>query len=294
VILLTGATGYVGGHLVPALEQRSEGLRCLTRRPGSLEGKVAARTEVARGDVADRESLAAALDGVRAAFYLVHSLDSEGGFSDRELHAAETFAAAARDAGVERIVYLGGLASDGDDLSDHLASRQAVGRVLRESGVPTIEFRASIVIGEGSASYELLRTVVEHLPAGVLPGWTRSLTQPIAIADVVSYLVAALDVEPAESAVVEIGGPERLRYVDLMSRFAEQQGLTRLYLASPVQDPPGAQTALGLLQSVVPERARVWLRLVDSMRNDSVVTDDSAAGFGIEPLGVDAALDAAA
>ncbi len=191
LILLTGATGYVGGRLLKALEKENYQIRCLARRPEFLRPRVAESTQVVKGDVLDQPSLRAAVEGVDSAYYLVHSMGSGGTFEKDDRRAAENFAQTAREAGVRRIIYLGGLGG-GPALSPHLASRQEVGRILRESGVPTIEFRASIIIGSGSLSFEMIRALVDRLPVMITPRWVRILAQPIAIEDVISYLLAAL------------------------------------------------------------------------------------------------------
>jgi uncharacterized protein YbjT (DUF2867 family) len=292
MILLTGATGYVGSHVLERLEGEARPVRALTRRPGELENAVAETTEVVRGDVHDAASLAVALDGVDAAVYLVHSLGADD-FADRDRDAAVTFAEAARAAGVGRIVYLGGLGRGGE-LSPHLASRHEVGKILRESGVPTVELRASIVIGEGSASYDLLQFVVERVPAAVVPDWVRSPSQPIAVDDVVSYLVAALDVPIDGSRVYEVGGPEPLSYLDLMTAYARLRGLRRAFVPVPVVVPPAADLWQRAFDAVAPQRARVWLRLVESLRNETTVEDDAARrDFDVAPRSVDDALRAA-
>ncbi len=169
LVLVTGATGYVGGRLLQSLEQQGYQLRCLARRPDSLRSKAAASTEIVAGDVLDRVSLDAALRGVRIAYYLVHSMSSAGSFEENDRRAAHNFAAAAKAAGVAGIIYLGGLGDEQETLSPHLRSRQEVGRILRESGVPVLEFRASIVIGSGSLSFEMIRSLVERLPIMITP-----------------------------------------------------------------------------------------------------------------------------
>jgi uncharacterized protein YbjT (DUF2867 family) len=281
-VLLTGATGHVGGRLLARFERERRPVRCLTRSPDKLAGRVVSTTEVVQGDVLDAATLGAALDGVTTAYYLVHSLAGGGAFADDDRAAAQFFAVAARDAGVERLVYLGGLGG-GDGLSDHLASRQEVGRILRESGVPTIEFRTSIVVGAGSASFELIRSIVDTLPAIVVPDWLENASQPIAVDDAVEYLAAALDVPLAGSAIYEIGGADRVSYLELMREYARARGLRRLMTTVP------ATSALPteLLARVAPERARVALNLLDGLRNETIVRDDAArrAFSHIEPLG---------
>jgi uncharacterized protein YbjT (DUF2867 family) len=281
-ILLTGATGYVGGRLLRALEERGARVRCLARRPEFLRPRLGPGTEVVQGDVRDAASLRRALEDVGTAYYLVHSMGSRGRFAEEDRLAAEAFGAAARERGVRRLVYLGGLGAE-EDLSTHLASRQEVGRLLRESGVPTIEFRASIILGSGSLSFELIRALVEKLPVMITPRWVRRQAQPIGIEDVVAYLLAALDV-PAENGVFEIGGPDRASYLDLMLEYARQRGLRRWILPVPVLSPGLSSLWLGL---VTPIYARVGRKLIDSLRHDTVVTDSAALDvFPIRPRGL--------
>src|SRR6201986_4240841 len=223
-VLLTGATGYVGGRLLQRLEASGRQVRCLTRRPAALATRVAGGTEVVDGDVLDAASLRRAMDGVAAAYYLVHSMETSTKFEALDRTAARNFAEAARAAGVRRIVYLGGLGS-GDRLPPHLASRQEVGAILRSSGVPTIEFRASIVIGSGSASYELVRALVESLPGIIAPPWVGTAAPPIAIEDVLEYLLAALEREEHGNAIFEIGGADPVTYAELIREYARQRGL---------------------------------------------------------------------
>jgi uncharacterized protein YbjT (DUF2867 family) len=218
----------------------------------------------------------------------VHSMGSSRDFEAEDRRAAENLAAAARAAGVRRIVYLGGL-GEASDLSPHLASRQEVGRVLRESGVQTIELRASIILGSGSLSFEMIRALVEALPVMVTPRWVDRRAQPIAIEDVLEYLVAAADAATAGSEVVEIGGPDRVSYADLMREYASQRGLRRVLLRVPFLTPRLSSLWLGL---VTPLYARVGRKLIDSVRNDTVVTSTRAAELfpAIRPRGVRDAL----
>ncbi len=213
-----------------------------------------------------------ALRDVHTAYYLVHSMASSRDYAENDRKGAEHFARAAREAGVQRIIYLGGL-GHGEMLSRHLASRQEVGRIFRESGVPTIELRASIVIGSGSLSFELVRALVEKLPAMVTPRWVDTPTQPIGIEDVVAYLVAALDRPAGESTIYEIGGPDRVSYGDLMREYARLRGLKRVMVPVPVLSPRLSGLWLGL---VTPVYSQVGRELIDGMRNPTVVEDDRA------------------
>jgi uncharacterized protein YbjT (DUF2867 family) len=282
LILLTGATGYVGGHLLRELEKSGCAVRCLTRNPDSFAAHDVETTTVVSADLTDAESLRAAMDGVHTAYYLVHSMNSNAAFEEEDRKAALAFGAAARDAGVKKIIYLGGLAS-GESLSSHLRSRQEVGKILRESGTPTIEFRASIIIGPGSFSFEMIRALVERLPVMVMPQWVKTPTQPIAIEDVIAYLIAALYLEIEESCVVEIGGSDQVSYQELLREYAKQRGMTRLMIPVPVLSPRLSSLWLGL---VTPVFARIGRELVDGLRNETIVRDPAALQlFSIRPRG---------
>lgn len=288
LVLLTGATGYIGGRLLKRLEQRDVQLRCLARQPRRLAQRVAAKTEIVQGDVLDRDSLDAALVGVETAFYLVHSMNSEGDFESEDCQAATNFALAAREAGVKRIIYVGGLGDSRGALSPHLRSRQDVGRALQQARCQVIELRASIVIGSGSLSFELVRSLVERLPLMICPKWVATFAQPIAIEDLLEYLLAALDWDQEESRVFEIGGPDRATYGDIMREYAKQRGLRRYLISVPVLTPRLSSLWLGL---ITPIYARVGRKLVESMRNPTVVNDDSAlACFAVRPRGLKEAI----
>jgi uncharacterized protein YbjT (DUF2867 family) len=281
LILLTGATGYVGGRLRWRLERPGRRLRLMTRRPEHVRTRAAAGTEVVYGDVGDRASLDAALAGVDTAYYLVHSMASGTDYRETDRHGARAFGAAAARAEVRRIVYLGGLGEG--RLSGHLSSRQEVGRILAASGVPTLELRASIVIGSGSTSFEMIRALVDRLPVMITPRWVRTLTQPIAIEDVLDYLVEAADVALDASRVVEIGGADRVSYGDLMREYARQRGLRRVMVPVPALTPRLSSLWLGI---VTPVYARVGRELVEGLRNETVVQDRSALGlFRVRPRG---------
>src|ERR1700730_16882718 len=234
--LLTGASGYIGGRLLRRLEASRRPVRCLTRRPEVLRARVAPGTQVVPGDVLDRGSLDAALEGVHTAYYLVHSMGGRGDFEELDRRGAINFADAARAARVSQLVYLGG-PGDGGDLSPHLASRHEVGRLLRAGGVPTIELRASIVIGSGSASFEIVRALVERLPVIVAPRWVETLAQPIAVEDVVEQLLGA--VEPARpiEAVYETGAAAQVTSADVRREYSRQRGLRRRVVRLPILTP---------------------------------------------------------
>ena len=287
-ILLTGASGYVGGRLLGALERAGVRVRCLVRDPARVASRVGPGTEVVRGDVVTGEGVGAALRGIDTAYYLIHSMGAAHGFEERDREAARRFGVAARAAGVRRIVYLGGLADERGPLSPHLRSRLEVGRVLRASGVPVIELRASIVIGSGSLSFEMIRSIVEHLPVLVTPRWVSMKAQPIGIDDLLAYLLAAIELPRPDGGVFEIGGADRLSYGDLMREYARQRGLRRFMIPVPVLSPRLSSYWLGL---VTPVYARIGRKLIDSIRHSSVVRNDSARrAFGIQPMDIRTAI----
>jgi uncharacterized protein YbjT (DUF2867 family) len=282
-VLVTGASGFVGGRLAPALEQAGHEVRAMTRRPERYRG---AGTPVA-GDVADESSLRAALEGCAAAYYLVHSLDSPD-FQAKDAQAAGAFARAAADAGVGRIVYLGGLGDDADDLSAHLRSRRQVERLLGGSGVPVTVLRAGIVIGHGGVSWEMTRQLVAHLPAMVTPRWVHTRTQPIAVADVVRYLVGVLEAPEAEGRAFDVGGPEVLQYLEMLTRLADIQGRRLLIVPVPLLSPKLSSYWLSLVTDVDVQTGR---SLIDSMTNEVVVRDDAVRRVvPFEPMSYDDAV----
>ncbi|HQX52009.1 MAG TPA: DUF2867 domain-containing protein [Planctomycetaceae bacterium] len=287
-ILVTGGTGYVGGRLIPLLESRGLNVRCLARRPEFLQSRVNPQTEVVAGDMLQPETLEGALQGVETAFYLVHSMGTGKDFEDEDRVAARNFSEAARRSGVRRIIYLGGLGEEQQELSKHLRSRQEVGQILRESGSQVIEFRASIVIGSGSLSFELIRALVQKLPVMLCPKWVSTPSQPIAIEDLLDYLLAAVDLPQGPSDIFEIGGPDHVSYRELMQEYARQRGLKRWMIPVPFLSPRLSSLWLGL---VTPVYARVGRKLVDSLRNPTVVTNSHARDvFAIRPRGVSDAI----
>lgn len=292
LVLVTGATGYVGGRLAPRLIARGEQVRCLARRPETLADRLSAHSEVVQGDLLDAPSLDHALSGVHTAYYLVHSLGTKGDFETTEAKAALNFTAAAKTAGVRRVIYLGGLYAEGKPgLSPHLRSRRRVGEILREHGVQTIEFRASVILGSGSLSFELIRSLVQRLPIMVTPKWVSVQAQPIAISDVIEYLVAALDLEMTGHRTYEIGGLDQMSYGDLMREYARIRGLRRWMTAVPVLTPRLSSLWLNL---VTPVYARIGRKLIDSMVSPSIVRDDSALrDFDIRPMSVHEAIEQA-
>lgn len=281
VVLLTGATGYVGGRLLPLLKEHGVRVRCLARRPENLQSRIGDDTEVVQGDLLDADSLQAAMTGIDTAYYLVHSMGASGSFEEQDRIAARNFAFAASKDGVKRIIFLGGLGDDDETLSPHLRSRHEVGDILRESKCQVIEFRASIVIGSGSLSFELVRALVQRLPVMICPKWVSVLAQPIAIEDLLAYLVEGLRWEEKESRVFEIGGPDQVSYGEIMREYARQRGLRRWFVSVPVLTPRLSSLWLGL---VTPVYARIGRKLVDSMRNPTVIKDHAASQeFAVKP-----------
>lgn len=266
-VLVAGGTGFVGRRLVRALVDDGRDVRVMTRRP---ERYVGPGTPV-RGDVSDPASLDGAVPGCAAAYYLVHALDRPD-FERRDAEAARAFGRAAAAAGLGQIVYLGGLGDDRDALSAHLRSRREVEGLLGEAGVPVTVLRAGIIVGHGGISWEITRQLVEHLPAMVTPRWVRTRTQPIAVADVVRYLVGVLDNPEAIGRVFEIGGPEVLEYRTMLTRVAAIEGRRLAIVPVPLLSPRLSSLWLALVTDV---DARAGRNLVDSMVNEVVVHDDS-------------------
>ncbi|WP_421108699.1 SDR family oxidoreductase [Streptomyces sp. NEAU-S77] len=297
--LVTGATGYIGGRLVPELLTAGHAVRCVVRSPAKLRDHPwAGRVEIVRGDVTDEESVRAAMEGVDVAYYLVHALGGGPGFEETDRRSARLFGERARAAGVRRIVYLGGLTPAGvpdRDLSPHLRSRAEVGRVLLDSGVPTAVLRASVIIGSGSASFEMLRYLTERLPVMVTPRWVRTRTQPIAVRDVLRLLVGCAELPYEVSRAFDIGGPEILTYRDMMLRYAVVAGLPRrAILPVPVLTPGLSSLWVGLITPVPGTLARP---LVESLRHEVVCAERDIRRYVPDPpggpLGVNRALELA-
>ncbi|MBR9988628.1 MAG: SDR family oxidoreductase [Gemmatimonadetes bacterium] len=274
LILVTGATGYIGGRLVSRLVAAGRAVRCLVRDPDRLQGRAwQGDVDVVVGDVLDAKTLDSAMDGVSVAYYLVHSLGSSD-FHARDVAAARNFGAAAAAAGVDRIIYLGGLAESAPGLSEHLRSRQQTGDALREAGVPVTEFRAGVIVGSGSLSFEMIRYLTERVPVMVCPRWVYTRTQPIGIREVLDYLTTALDVPESRGRIVEIGGADVVTYGDMMMIYAEARGLKRWMVPVPVLTPRLSSLWVNL---VTPIPGAIARPLVEGLRNENVVHDPSAA-----------------
>jgi uncharacterized protein YbjT (DUF2867 family) len=282
-VLVAGSSGFVGKRLCPALEEAGYAVRAMTRHPKTYRGA----GEAVHGDVHDAESLRAALAGCDAAYYLVHSLDNAD-FEQRDAKAARTFAHAAAEAGLRRIVYLGGLGDDADDLSAHLRSRREVEKLLGSGGVPVTTLRAGIIVGHGGISWEMTRQLVEHLPIMITPQWVRTRTQPIAVADVVRYLVGVLEIPEAAARAFDIGGPDVLAYGDMMRRVADIEGRPMLVVPVPLLSPQLSSLWLSLVTDVDVQTGR---SLIDSMSNEVVVREDSIRRLvPFEPMDYDSAV----
>jgi uncharacterized protein YbjT (DUF2867 family) len=285
VVLLTGASGYVGGRLISRLEQQPLKLRCLARSPEKIRPLVKETTQIVRGDVLNASSLDQALSGVHTAYYLVHLMASSKDFEKEDRQAATNFAQAAKKAATRRIIYLGGLGDDADQkLSPHLRSRHEVGRILADSGVETIEFRASLVIGTGSLSFDLVKSLTDRLPVMLCPRWLTTPTQPIAVDDVLAYLLAAKDLLPGESHIFEIGSQDVTTYGGMIREYARQKGLRRWLISVPVLTPYLSSLWLAL---VTPTSFEVGRHLIEGLKNPTVVRDRTALDvFPIRPMGI--------
>lgn len=290
-ILVTGVTGYIGGRLVARLLDQGYQVRVMVRGgAGRLNGRLwKDRVEIAVGDVFDQESLGRALAGIDAAYYLIHSMSHNEEFSRRDIQAAENFSQAAAGAGVRRIVYLGGLGEPESALSEHLRSRQETGTALRKYGVPVTEFRAGMVVGSGSLSFEMMRHLTERLPIMVTPRWVFTKTQPIAIRDVLNYLVTALDIPESADEIIEIGGADVRSYADMMLVYGRIRGLKRWIIRVPVLSP---RLSSYWAHWMTPVSASVARPLIEGLRNELVVHSTRAAELfpDIQPMDFETAV----
>jgi uncharacterized protein YbjT (DUF2867 family) len=268
-ILVTGATGFIGSRLIPELVARGHHVHALSRRP--LGSALPDGVDVRLGDALDAESLARAMEEVDVVFYLIHSMGKGGDFEEADRRAAQNTAKAAKAAGVQRIIYLGGL-GEGLTLSHHLASRAEVAEVLGSTRIPVTTLRAAIILGAGGVSYEMLRYLVERLPVMITPRWVRTRCQPIAVRDVIQYLAACVEDNETAGRTYDIGGPDVLTYLDMMRRFAAVEGKRRLIVQVPVLTPRLSSYWVNL---VTPISASIARPLIDGLRNEVVVKDDS-------------------
>jgi uncharacterized protein YbjT (DUF2867 family) len=293
LILVTGATGYIGGRLVPALLQAGYTVRCIVRDARRLEGRPwSNEVEVFEGDALRPETMAPAMQGVWAAYYLIHSLTDTKEYRERDKSVARQFGRVAKEAGVQRIIYLGGLGDPQAKLSTHLRSRQETGAALAEAGIPLTEFRAAVIVGAGSLSFEMVRYLTERLPVMICPRWVYTRIQPIAIHDVLRYLVRALEVPESAGRVIEIGGADVLTYGDMMKGYASVRGLRRLLLPVPVLTP---RLSAHWVHWMTPVHANIVYPLIEGLRNEVIVREDTARALfpQIEPVGYEAAVEQA-
>ena len=283
-VLVTGATGYIGGRLVPRLLETGARVRCLARDASRLQGRPWRReVELVVGDVLRPDSLSDALHGVTVAYYLVHSLGAGSDFPERDVTAARRFGTAAKNAGVERIIYLGGLGDPAKALSAHLRSRHETGEALRESGVPVTEFRAGVIVGSGSLSFEMIRYLTERVPVMICPRWVYTQIQPISVRTVLDYLVEALRVASSADRTIEIGGADIITYGEMLTFYAEVRGLRRWLVPVPVLTP---KLSSYWVHFVTPIPATIARPLIAGLRNEIIVRDDTARQLfpGIQPL----------
>ena len=273
-ILVTGATGYVGGRLVPRLLEAGYEVRCLVRDAGRLQGYPwLDRVEVVQGDALERESLVLAMKGISTAYYLIHGMQGGKVYAERDLRAAQNFAEAAEDANLERMIYLGELVDVTSNLSPYLRSRHETGYILRHSRVPVTEFRVGMIVGAGSVLFEMIRYLTERQPVLICPRWFFSLAQPMAIRDVLAYLVDALAIPGSTGRLIEIGGGTRLNYADMLLGYAKERGLKRWLIPAPVYAP---RLSAYWVHMVTPVPWRVVLPLIEGLHVDSVVHDQLA------------------
>ena len=273
-ILVTGATGYVGGRLIPRLLDSGYQVRVFVRDARRLQGRSwVNKVQVSVGDVFDPETLNAAMQGVDTAYYMIHSMMDSQEFHQRDVLAAGNFGKAAREAGVQRIIYLGGLGEPEADLSPHLRSRQQTGDVLRESGVPVTEFRAAIIVGSGSVSFEMIRYLTERLPVMICPQWVFTKVQPISISDVLEYLVQSVDNTESAGKTIEIGGSDVLTYGEMMTQYAQVRGLKRYLLPVPVLTP---RLSSHWVHWITPIPSEIAQPLIEGLRNEVILHNDSA------------------
>lgn len=266
-VLITGASGFIGQRLLKALRAESADIRCLVRRPLPLDG-----IEIANGDLLQPETLPAAMAGVDTAYYLVHSMGGgRAGFEGRDRAAAVNFSKAATAAGVRRVIYLGGLGYDSGDLSEHLKSRLEVGKILSSAPFATTFLRAAVILGSGGASYEMLHSLVEHLPIMITPRWVSTKCQPIAVGDVINYLVGCLHEERTAGGTFDIGGPEILSYREMMERFAAIKGRRLLIIPVPVLTPKLSSYWIGFITPIKPSIA---MPLIEGLANEVICRDN--------------------
>lgn len=289
-VLVTGATGYIGGRLVPALLEAGYDVRVLARDPSRLEGRTwLDQVEIIQGDVLDPETLGQALRGINAAYYLIHSMRGGEDFQKKDITAARNFASSARQQGVQRVIYLGGLGDSDENLSEHLRSRQQTGQALREFDVPVTEFRAGVIVGSGSLSFEMIRYLTERIPVMIGPKWVYTHVQPIGIRDALAYLVSALSTPASSGEIIEIGGSDVMTYRDMMLGYAKARGLRRWLIPVPVLTPRLSSYWVHLVTPIPSDIARP---LIEGLRNEVIVHSELAQTVfpDIHPVSYDVAV----
>ncbi|MBZ0181620.1 MAG: SDR family oxidoreductase [Melioribacteraceae bacterium] len=281
-ILVTGATGYIGGRLIPRLIEKGYSVRCMARDVSRLQNRWTG-AEIVYGDVLKFDSVKEALSGIDTAYYLIHSMSAgEHNFAENDLRAAENFSQIAKDSGVKRIIYLGGLGSAEDNLSPHLLSRQQTGDMLRKSGISVTEFRAGMIVGSGSLSFEMVRYLTERVPIMICPKWVMTETQPIAVRDVLRYLIEALEKKESENKILEIGSDDILAYADLMKIYAEVRNLKRVMINVPFLTP---RLSSYWVDFVTPIPSNIARPLIEGLKNRLVCNDNSAKHiFNFQPI----------
>lgn len=293
--LVTGVTGYIGGRLVPELLKKGYDVRVLSRDTNRLQGRPwINNVEVVEADVLQTETLPTALKDIDVAYYLIHSMSGKGSseFHSRDIQAARNFGNAASQQNVDRIIYLGGLGDPDDQLSEHLASRQKTGSILREANIPVTEFRAAVVVGSGSKSFEMVRYLTERVPVMICPSWVYSKVQPIAIRNVLQYLVSAIEKPKTKNEIIEIGGSSVITYADMMKIYAEVNGLKRILIPVPVLSPTLSSHWVHWMTPIPASLARP---LIEGLKNDVIVQDDKAQNLfpEIKPLSYKRAVELA-
>ena len=292
-ILVTGSTGYIGSQLVQRLSQMPFQIRCLARDPDRIKDIKNTSIEIRRGDLLSYDGLRESFKGIDVAYYLVHSMNSKNDFERLECEAAKNFAQAAVENKVKRIIYLGALGSEKEGaLSPHLQSRKKVGNILRDSGIQVIEFQASIILGAGSLSYEMIKALSEKLLVMIMPKWVSVKAQPIGIKDVLDYLIQAIDLKVERNEIYEIGGPDQVSYKELIQEYSRQRGLKRFLIPVPVLTPWLSSLWLAL---VTPVYARVGRKLILSIKNPTLVKNDKALKVfpAIKPMKISEAISLA-
>ena len=287
-ILITGASGYIGSRLANKLAKiKNYNVICLARNPQNIQNKFEhLNVEIKQGDLLDSKSIINICENIDIAYYLVHSLSEKANFHKYEIECAQNFIKEASKSKIKKIIYLGGLGINKENgLSKHLRSRHEVGNILRSSNIPCIEFQASIIIGKGGISYEIMKSLVERLPAMITPKWVSSLSQPIWIEDVLSYLTISINNNYNSSKIVQIGGPDIISYKKLMQIYAKTIGVRRFMLSVPVLTPRLSSLWLGV---VTPVYSRVGRKLIDSLTTDSIITDPLPSNsYPVKPINVE-------